>query len=316
MPPVNRKNPVRAKTSESDYTLVEFMREFPNDDACLEWLWRNRYADDGMHAHCPKCGQEREFGRYQTAQQRQSWTCKACGYHLHPTAGTIFHKSSTSLHLWFYAMYLMTSTRCGISAKQLERELGVTYKTAWRMAHLIRTKLMTQDDARPLGGEKTVEIDETYVGGRRKGPHAATGRPGEDDHTKTPVFGMVERGGRVVAMPVRSVKAATLLPHVVEHVLPASTVYTDEMQSYNTLAEGRRYFHKRIKHAERVYVSGDVHTNTIEGFWSLVKNGIRGVYHGVSRKHLQGYLNEYAWRYNMRLHGRGRFQLLLLRSTI
>jgi transposase-like protein len=117
-------------------------------------------------------------------------------------------------------------------------------------------------------------------------------------------------------MPVRSVKAATLLPHVIEHVLPASTVYTDEMQSYNTLAGERRYEHKWIRHAERVYVSGDVHTNTVEGFWSLVKNGIRGVYHSVSRKHLLGYLNEYAWRYNMRLHGRGRFQLLLLRSVL
>src|SRR5436190_8990492 len=164
MPPVNRKNPIRAKTSESDYSLMEFMAEFSNDDACLDWLWRNRYSVDGVHAQCPKCEQEREFGRYDTAQQRQSWTCKACGYHLHPTAGTIFHKSSTSLHLWFYAMYLMTSTRCGISAKQLERELGVTYKTAWRIFHLIRNELMVQDDDEQLSG--SVEMDETYVGGK------------------------------------------------------------------------------------------------------------------------------------------------------
>lgn len=142
---VDRKNPIRAASSESDYTLMDFQREFPDDDACLDWLWRNRYSEDGTHAECPKCQKTREFGRYTTAQQRQSWTCKGCGHHLHPTAGTIFHKSSTSLHLWFYAMYLMTSTRCGISAKQLERELGVTYKTAWRMAYLIRHKLMTQD---------------------------------------------------------------------------------------------------------------------------------------------------------------------------
>src|SRR4029079_7994013 len=128
-----------------DYSVMEFMAEFANDAACLEWLWRNRYSSDGIHARCPMCDHTRELARDGTSQQRQSWTCMGCGHHLHPTAGTIFHKSSTSLHLWFYAMYLMTSTRCGISAKQLERELGVTYKTAWRMANLIRTQLMTQD---------------------------------------------------------------------------------------------------------------------------------------------------------------------------
>src|SRR5690606_31945648 len=129
-----RKNPTRAASSESDYSLIEFMREYPDDETCLEWLWRNRFSEDGIHAHCPKCDTTREFKRYETKQQRQSWTCNGCGHHIHPTAGTIFHKSSTSLHLWFYAMYLMTSTRCGISAKQLERELGVTYKTAHRIA--------------------------------------------------------------------------------------------------------------------------------------------------------------------------------------
>jgi transposase-like protein len=134
------------------------MREFPNDDACLKWLWENRYSPDGRHALCPICSEIRTFRHYITRQQRQSWTCTHCGQHVHPTAGTIFHKSSTSLHLWFYAMYLMTNTRCGISAKQLERELGVTYKTAWRMAHLIRTELMAQDDALMSG---TIEADET-----------------------------------------------------------------------------------------------------------------------------------------------------------
>lgn len=292
---------------------MEFMKEFPDDDSCLDWLWRNRYASDGLHATCPKCEQLREFGRYATKQQRQSWTCTACGYHLHPTAGTIFHKSSTSLHLWFYAMYLMTSTRCGISAKQLERELGVTYKTAWRMAYLVRNKLMTQD-AGPFTNGQPVEMDETYIGGYRRGTQR--GRPTMDTSHKTPVFGMVQRHGRVVAMPVRSVKGATLLPHVIERVLPASTVYTDELASYDALSSSpKNYTHQRVRHAERIYVSGDVHVNTIEGFWSLVKRGLDGVYHSVSRKHLQGYLNEYAWRYNQRHEGRGRFQLLLLRST-
>lgn len=318
MPPVNRNAPKRALSSESDYSLMEFMAEFPNDASCLEWLWRNRFAPDGSEAYCPKCEQPRAFKRYETDQQRQSWTCTGCGHHLHPTAGTIFHKSSTSLHLWFYAMYLMTSTRCGISAKQLERELGVTYKTAWRMAHLIRHKLMTQD-VEPFKGGQPVEMDETYMGGRRRPRYGDTsehrGRPGPDVKQKTPVFGMVQRRGQVVALATNTVRSIELLPHVQARVLPGTMIYSDEFRGYDPLTQ-MGYGHKRIRHSEKVYVSGDVHTNTIEGFWSLVKRGIDGVYHSVSRKHLQGYLNEYAWRYNQRFEPKDRFQLLLLRSTL
>src|SRR5437764_2592013 len=163
MPPVNRNNPKRAASSESSWSLMEFVTDFPDDAACLDWLWHTRYSLDGEHADCPKCEQVRSFRKYEFKNRNTSWTCTACGQHVHPTAGTIFHKSSTSLHLWFYAMYLMVSTRCGISAKQLERELGVTYKTAWRMFTLIRNELMAQDNA-PLSG--TVEMDEMYVGGK------------------------------------------------------------------------------------------------------------------------------------------------------
>jgi transposase-like protein len=156
----------RRKVYASYLGLAQSLQEEIDDAACLDWLWRTRYSEDGLHAHCERCGVERTFWRYETKQRRQSWTCTSCGLHVHPTAGTIFHKSSTSLHLWFYAMYLMTSTRCGISAKQLERELGVTYKTAWRMFHLIRHELMDQGDIELSG---SVEADETYVGGKRKG---------------------------------------------------------------------------------------------------------------------------------------------------
>src|SRR5712691_3797923 len=141
MPPVDRNKPERGIGSESVYSLVEFMREFPDDETCLDWLWRSRYAPDGHTADCPRCGKPRRFHR---VKSRASYSCDTCGLHLHPTSGTIFHKSSTSLFLWFYAMYVMASTRCGISAKQLEREIGVTYKCAWRMFHLIRTQLMGQ----------------------------------------------------------------------------------------------------------------------------------------------------------------------------
>jgi transposase len=315
MPPVNRNRAKRAKSSESQYSLTEFMKEFPDDATCLEWLWRNRYSPDGGHAQCPKCEQEREFKRYKTSQQRQSWTCLGCGHHIHPTAGTIFHKSSTSLHLWFYAMYLMTSTRCGISAKQLERELGVTYKTAWRMAKQIRQKFMNQSDE-PFGGDVPVEADESYFGGKAHNMHRAKRERlgGRGTAGKTAVFGMLERRGKVVAVTVPNVSTVDLMSRIQEKVIPASIIYTDEMSAYNPLTQ-KGYMHERVNHSEKVYVSGDVHTNTIEGFWSLTKRGISGVYHSVSSKHLQGYLNEYAWRYLNRDDGRALFELVLLRAV-
>jgi transposase len=318
MPPVDRNKPKRAKSSESRFAMMEFMADFPDDATCLEWLWQTRFAQDGEHAYCEKCAQTRKFSRYGTKQQRQSWTCNGCGHHVHPTAGTIFHKSSTSLHLWFYAMYLMTSTRCGISAKQLERELGVTYKTAWRIFNKIRDELMYQDDTSLSG---TVEVDETYVGGKRRatyGPDGKlqrhSGRPKADDKSKTPVFGMVERKGKVVVVKVENAATTTLMPHIVKRVLPASTVYSDEWPAYRHLTQNG-YEHDTVLHGQSVYVSGDVHTNTIEGFWSLVKNGIRGTHHMVSAKYLQGYLNEYAWRYNHRDEDRAMFAELLLRAA-
>lgn len=213
-------------------------------------------------------------------------------------AGTIFEKSSTSLHLWYYAMYLMASTRCGISAKQIQRETGVTYKTAWRMFRQIRS-LLCEDADTKLEGDG-VEVDEMFVGGKRKG---GSGRFLKGDKSKTAVLGIVERKGRVIAKTIPDLTAETLCGTVREFVLPESTIFTDEFASYNTLREGRRYQHHRINHASKVYVMGNVHTNTIEGFWSLVKRGIGGVYHQVSQKYLQSYLDEYSFRYNRRDQG-------------
>src|SRR6266571_1561140 len=206
MPPANRHNPVRAKSSQSLYSLHEFLREFPDDAACLDYLWRERHSEDGEHAHCPKCDQRRKFKRYATKQRRQSWTCTGCGHHIHPTAGTIFEKSSRPLTDWFYVMYLVSSSRCGVAAKQIERELGCNYKTAWRMLNRVRNELMKQNENTQLSGE--VEADETYYGAKRK-RGTPRGRPGPDSH-KTPVFGMVERKGRIVASVIPDVSAKTL----------------------------------------------------------------------------------------------------------
>ena len=127
--------------SSDAFTLLDFAADFPDDSACLDWLWRHRHADDGTHAHCPRCLQVRQFRRYATSQQRQAWTCTGCGHHIHPTAGTLFHKSSTTLDRWFQAIYLLSATRGQVSARRLEAELGVTYKTAWRMKTLLMREL-------------------------------------------------------------------------------------------------------------------------------------------------------------------------------
>jgi transposase len=301
MAPVDRNHPKRAKSSDARMTVMEFLREFPDDATCLEWLWRERFSPDGENAHCPKCDRERRFKKYD-AKGRHSWTCVACGHHVSATAGTIFHKSSTSLQLWFHAMFLMASTRCGISAKQLEREIGVNYKTALRMFHLIREDLMGQNDDEPLSGE--VEADETWIGGKlrnadRRAAAEAGVRRGPWVKPRPIVFGAVERHGRVRATVIPDSRAATVQGKIREYVLPKSLIYTDEYPGYRTIA-AKGYGHRRIRHIAKVYVEGDIHTQTIDGFFGMLKDAIRGVHHGVSTKWLQGYVNEYAWRWNNR----------------
>jgi transposase-like protein len=193
-------------------------------------------------------------------------------------------------------MYLMGSTRCGISAKQIQRETGVTYKTAWRIFKQVRS-LLGEGDMQLE--DSTVEMDETYMGGKRKG---VRGRPPAGDGKKTCVVGAVERKGRVVALVANDATRETLHGIAKERILPESVVFTDELNSYNGL-DAQGYEHWRINHSAGVYVVGDVHTNTIEGFWSLVKRGISGVYHNVGKQYLQTYLNEYSFRYNRRDRG-------------
>ncbi|HET7508682.1 MAG TPA: IS1595 family transposase [Solirubrobacterales bacterium] len=301
MPPANRHQPIRAKSSTSEYSVHEFLAEFPDDAACLEHLWRTRHAPDGEHAHCPKCDCRRAFKRYATKQQRQSWTCTGCGHHLHPTAGTIFHRSSTSLRLWFYAMHLMTSTRCGISAKQLERELGVHYKTAWRMFNKIRTELMCDPEPAPkLKGE--VEIDETSWGGKpRKKLKPRSRELAQHRESRATILGMVERGGRVRLRVIASRRGEPLSSAVRAHLDPAAFMLTDDWVAYKPLR--REFDHAVINHSTGCYVDGNVHTNTIEGFFGNLKTGMRGAYKKVSPKHLQSYLDEFAWRHNNRYHG-------------
>ncbi len=276
-------------------TIETFLERFPNDEACLEFLKEKRYPN-GM-AHCAKCNQQRKHHR---VTGRPAYACDYCGSMISPMAGTIFEHSSTSLKKWFYAMYLMGSTRCGISAKQIQRECGVTYKTAWRMFKQI-ARLLSETDMQ-LEGLK-VEMDECYVGGRPRGVKRHTPKWLRSDH-KSVVAGVVERKsgkGRVIARVVEDSSKKTLQDFAHEFILPESTVFTDEHPSYTGL--NKTYTHHRIQHAAGVYVRGEVHTQTIEGFWSTVQNGIRGVYHSVSKKYLQTYLDEYSFRYNRRNQG-------------
>jgi transposase-like protein len=299
--------------------MMEFMRMFPDDAACLDRLWRDRFASDGHHAHCPKCERERKFHRTKT---RASYTCDTCGLHIHPQKGTIFERSSTSLHLWFYAMYLMASTRCGISAKQLEREIGVTYKQAHKMMKRIRTELMNDEDGEPLSGD--VEIDETSWGGKPRkpagaSPHLALGPDRRAEaaahrEAKPTILGMVERGGRIRFRVIPSRHGAPLSRAVLANVNPESIIFTDDWGSYKPLA--RSFIdHRVINHSEGVYVRGDTYTNTIEGAFGNMKTGMRGVYKKVSPRYLQSYLDEYAWRHNAKRAEGALFAQLLGRAA-
>jgi transposase-like protein len=308
MPANDRNNPIRQASSGSDYSLMEFIERYPDDTACLDRLWRERYAPDGHHAYCSKCGRERKFHRTST---RASYTCDSCGLHVHPMKGTIFEKSTTSLKLWFYAMYLMASTRCGISAKQLEREIGVTYRTAHRMMKKIRTELMTDEGDDPLGGD--VEIDETSIGGKPRVPltrsEAAAFR-----EAKPTVLGMVERGGRIRFRVIPSRRGPALSREVRANVNPFSIICTDDWQAYKPLR--REYLdHRVINHSDGIYVRGDVYTNTIEGAFGNLKTGMRGAYKHVSRRYLQSYLDEYSWRHNAQRSGPALFEQLLQRAA-
>jgi transposase len=255
------------------YTIANLRKEFATEDKCLEYVFKQKYAS---------------VEGYYRVSDRKCWAHKDTGHQIHPLAGTIFAKSSTPLSLWFHAIFLFSSSKNGVSAKELQRQLGVTYKTAWRMAHEIR-KLMSQDGPRLTG---TVEADETYIGGVHKGSKAGRGTD------KTPVIGVVERGGSVRANVSKRVHGGALAAHILRNVESGAKLVTDDFGAYRYMD---RHFDRRvINHGAKVYVRGDVHTNPIEGFWSQLKRSIRGTYHSVSRQHLQSYVNEFAYRYNQR----------------
>lgn len=279
------------------YTIKQFQADFPDDSACMEWLVEYLYPE-GIY-----CKIDKRITPHHQMKTRKSYSCELCGHHVHPTAGTIFHKSRTPLTLWFYAIYLISATRAGISAKQLERELGVTYKTAWRMFHLIRS-MMSDDDGSNLTGE--VEVDETYIGAN------PSRRTSAKPHKSQIVFGMVQRGGVARLRHVKSSGVRVLAPEIEKSVHNSAVIYSDEHGSYRSLTK-RGYTHNSVKHSEGQYVVGEIHTQNIESVWSTMKRGIKGVYRHVGVGYLQAYVDEYAFRYSHRNDDEPMFLTLLNR---
>jgi transposase len=256
------------------YTIAQFRKDYPTDEACLERLFRQKFP--------------RAEGYYRI-KNRMCYSHKTTRHQVHPLAGTIFEKTSTPLTLWFHAIYLFSTSKNGVSAKELQRQLGVTYKTAWRMAHQIR-KLMEQGSD-PLSG--VVEVDETYFG--RRGDNERKFK------NKAALIGAVERKGKVRVKKAPNRRAEIVLPFVKENVERGAHIMTDEYSAYGRLTgSAYGYAHTSVKHGKKHYTWGDSHTNTIEGFWGQFKRSVRGTYSFVSSQHLQAYVNEFAFRYNYR----------------
>jgi len=210
------------------YTIDNFNKDFPDNDSCLEWLKNYKYPD-GIICNNPKCKKYGQITPHYRIKGRMCYSCDWCGNQVYPKADTIFERSTTELKYWFHAIYIMSSTRCGISAKQLQREIGVTYKTAWRMFTSIRDMLYQKPEK--SGG--TFEADETYVGGRKLG----TGKVGRGAENKSIIFGIINRKGKLICKKIANVKSNTLIPLIKENVIPEAIIYTDEFPSYQRLSK-------------------------------------------------------------------------------
>ncbi len=272
-------------------TVREFFNQFPDDDACLKHLFDIRF---GQGCECPKCHRE---AKWYPIKAERAFSCQWCGHHIHPTVGTLFEKSRTPLQLWFYAIFLFTTTRHGVSAKELQRQLGVTYKTAWRMGHEIREHMAEIDGDTPLGGPgREIEADETLVGG------SVSGKGQGYKGNKTCVIGVLERDGEIVTTVAPRRDQRAIQKFVLENVLPGSTVNTDEFGGYKGIDKSG-YRHTTVNHKAGEYARTDgAGVNGIENYWSQLKRSISGTHIYVSGKHLSKYAKEFEYRFNRRNH--------------
>ncbi len=265
-----------------DINLVSLVERYHSEDSCRARLEELRWPGG---IECPRCGCD----GIARMEDRRQYQCRSCRYQFSVTAGTIFHDSHLPLWKWFLAVYLIVESKKGISANQLKRTLSVSYKTAWYLCHRIRAAL-NEVDAQLLKG--IVEVDETFVGGEMKGK----GRGYKDN--KTVVVGAMQRGGNICLKVVRGADRETLHGFIRENTAgDTEAIYTDEWPAYRGIADENTE-HKAVKHRSGEYARGDIHTNSIENVWSLLKRSIVGSYHQVSAKHLDAYLDELEFRYN------------------
>lgn len=284
---------------DEDYipkTLQQAVQLFSDELFCVHFVANLRWPDD--KAHCPKCGQANNH----FMKSRRVWQCKTkdCKKQFSVKVGTIFEDSAIGLDKWLMAMWLIVNAKNGISSYELHRAIGITQKSAWFVLHRIRIAMQT-GTIEKLSGE--VEVDETYVGGKASNMHKSKRVRFQSKWTrqmkenKTAVFGMIQRGGKVRAKVIKSVRTENVTPLIQANIEPDSNVFTDQAIIYRDLYE--QYIHETVNHTIE-YVRGNVHTNSIENFWSLLKRAVKGTYVSVAPEHLQKYVEEQAFRFNAR----------------
>lgn len=279
-------------------SVLDLIQAFPTEQACIEHLEKLRWNG---HVVSPFDASSKVY------KTKAGYQCKNTGKNFNVKTNTIFDNTKLPLVKWFLAIWIVTSHKKGISSLQLGRDLDITQKSAWFMLQRIRQCFGIENDNQL---ENEVEVDETFVGGKETNKHAD--KKSENPHSgdKAVVMGMIERGGKVNAKHIDNRTVKTLTKEIVSVVKSGSTVYSDEWLGYNKLR--RIYDHSVVKHNAHQYVDGRIHTNTIEGFWSLLKRGIFGIYHFTSKKHLQLYVDEFVFRYNSRnITSENRFDLML-----
>lgn len=276
-----------------NHDFFAFFELFPDEKACRTFLENKLWKNGPL---CPHCGYMDKIYRYKDGKL---FKCAACQRQFQVTTNTIFEKSNLPLRKWFLAYYLISTNKKGISSIQLAKALGITQKSAWYLAHKIRY-MWLQDSVTKLS--KVVECDETYVGGKMKG-----GKRGRGSENKTPVFGMLQRKGQLIITPVPDTKRRTIEPIIRKTVQRGTEVMTDEWWAYKTLYKW--YLHGVVNHKRKEYVRGNIHVNSLEGAWSLLKRSLRGIYHRPSKQHLDKYCAEFQFKYNTRKDTEmGRFQ--------
>ena len=267
------------------FSFREFQIRFPDDDSCLKYIFEKRYSSLEC---CPFCAVIN--AKFYKLKKRRCYECGECGGQIYPLVGTIMESTQIALLSWFYAIYLFSVSRNGVSAKEIERSLGISYPSAWKLGHRIRS-IMSEDNKNKLCG--SVELDETLFGPKGKG------KRGWGADKKSCLFAMIQRGRDVRTIFVPNRKRATLLPLIVKNIRKGAKVYTDEFRVYGVLTK-HGYRHEKIYHSDYQWKVGNCYTNTVEGHWSNLKKSMFGTHTWVSPKHLESYLGEFDFRYNRR----------------